>query len=244
MILKVLPETNLAGGEDEKKQLIVGWSTNHQTFSVSDKFVMKSCAKISTKGNWGCCENCPINFLSRTRDTPLFSWLVFRRRGVKDQSFIDKAALLSVRHTLTKTHAQTWMKHNYGRKYKFHQSTKQKSDIFKQARKHSLGPCKTKNVEERVGVNVWEIVAKPRKTLARQSVEQHSRVVIVFVVFFVFVVVANAMFENILHNQQKLWLINQLRSCSPKATALKNQRKLVDQINAALLPPKLKDGSR
>ena len=51
MILKVLPETNLAGGENEKKQLIVGWSINHQTFSVSDKFVMKSCAKISTKGN-------------------------------------------------------------------------------------------------------------------------------------------------------------------------------------------------
>ena len=49
MILKVLPETNLAGGEDEKRQLIVGWSINHQTFSVSDKFVMKSCAKNFNK---------------------------------------------------------------------------------------------------------------------------------------------------------------------------------------------------
>ena len=58
--------------------------------------------------------------------------------------------------------------------------------------------------------------------MARQSVEQHSRVVIVFVVF---VVVANAMFENILHNQQKLWLINQLSGCSPKAAALKKTKK-------------------
>ena len=43
MILKVLlPETNLAGGEDEKMQLLVGW-VNNQTLSASDMLIIQSC---------------------------------------------------------------------------------------------------------------------------------------------------------------------------------------------------------
>ena len=42
MILKALPETNLAGGEDEKRQLLVGW-VNKQALPVSDMLIIQSC---------------------------------------------------------------------------------------------------------------------------------------------------------------------------------------------------------
>ena len=42
MILKVLPKTNLAGGEDEKRQLLVGW-VNNQTLPASDMLIIQSC---------------------------------------------------------------------------------------------------------------------------------------------------------------------------------------------------------
>ena len=40
MILKVLPKTNLAGGEDEKRQLLVGGWINKQTSAVSDILII------------------------------------------------------------------------------------------------------------------------------------------------------------------------------------------------------------